>query len=213
MPSLVAARERIRKSIIRQAQKRQRPGSGSSRAFLEGRTAAVRWPDLTQVLAPISWAVVGAAATRLYMPERATADLDVAVAGDYATKVRRRLEAAGFRYQGELSIGGSTWRTPDGVAIDVLELRDSWATQALEQAHDNRDVQGLPVMPLPYLVLMKFQAGRVQDIADVVRILGQARDDQLNAVRTLFAEFLPGDREDLESLICLGKLELARQVD
>ena len=201
-------REAMRKAIIRQALKRQRPGAGSSVEFLARRTAVVQWPDLTGALAPISWAVVGAAATRLYMPERATLDLDIAVRGQDGPEVRRRLEAAGFQYQGELSIGGSTWHTPDGVTVDVLERSDPWFAQALVEAQDNRDPQGLPVLPLHYLVLMKFQAGRAQDIADVARMLGQASEAALADVRALFAELLPAEMEDLESLIHLGKLEL-----
>ena len=204
----MTTRETIRKTIIRQALKRQRPGAGSSQAFLTRRTAVAQWTDLTPVLAPIPWAVVGAAATRLYMPERATLDLDVAVRGGDGPEVRRRLEVAGFQYQGELSIGGSTWRTPEGVSVDVLERDEPWFTQALIQAQDNRDAQGLPVLPLHYLALMKFQAGRAQDIADVARMLGQAPDAALAEVRVLFRELLSAEMEDLESLIHLGKLEL-----
>ncbi len=39
----------------------------------------MQWPDLTPVLSPILWAVVGATATRLYMPERYTRNLEIAV--------------------------------------------------------------------------------------------------------------------------------------
>jgi hypothetical protein len=165
------------------------------------------WPDLSPVLSPIRFAIVGAAATRLYMPERATLDLDVAIAVQDAGKVREKLTGAGFIHQGELSIGGSTWRLPDGQTIDVIEGREAWWQDAIVQAQTNRDAQGLPILPLPYLVLMKFQSGRVQDIADVTRMLGQANKNALEAVRALFKEFAPGDQDDLESLITLGKLE------
>ena len=37
------------------------------------------WPDLRQVLTGIPWVVVGGVATRAYMPERATKDLDILV--------------------------------------------------------------------------------------------------------------------------------------
>jgi len=39
----------------------------------------MRFPDLTPLLHPVPWAVVGAAATRLYMPERMTQDFDILV--------------------------------------------------------------------------------------------------------------------------------------
>jgi hypothetical protein len=55
---------------------------------------------------------------------------------------------------------------------------------------------------------MKFQAGRVQDVADITRMLGQAREETLAAVRRLFTALLPEEMADLESLIALGQLEM-----
>ncbi len=199
---------RLRKRFIALAQRLQRPGSGNALAFLRERTAWMQYPDLTPILYPITWAVVGAVATRLYMPERATRDLDIAVRNEDALEVRRRLAGAGFEYQGELSIGGSSWFTAEGIPVDVLEMSQPWLAQALSEAERNRDAQGLPVLALPYLVLMKFQAGRVQDLADVTRMLGQAGDEMLNAVRELFAQYSPADLEDLESLVLLGRMEM-----
>ena len=167
----------------------------------------MHWLDLAPVLHPILWAVVGAAATRMYMPKRMTQDLDILVPAPDAAAVRQKLTAAGFRYRGELTIAGSSWTTPDGLVIDVLEGSESWWAPAVAAAQHNRDAQGLPVLPLPYLVLMKFQAGRVQDLADITRMLGQAGEEELTVVRQLFATLLPEDLADLESLIALGQLE------
>ncbi len=166
------------------------------------------WPDLTSILSPIQWAVVGAVATRLYMPERMTQDLDIVIRTVDGSQVRRKLAEAGFTYRGELSIGGSSWTTPNGESIDILEGADIWWTEAIADAQANRDGQGLPIIPLPYLVLIKLRAGRVQDIADVTRMLGQAGEATLDAVRMLFAQHVPEDMQDLESLIELGRLEL-----
>lgn len=66
---------------------------------------------------------------------------------------------------------------------------------------------GLPIVDLPYLVLMKLLAGRSQDLADISRMLGGATDPQLDGVRTVINDYLGSAREDLESLIMLGKLE------
>ena len=167
----------------------------------------MRFPDLSPALGAIEWAVVGAAATRLYMPERATRDLDVALRAEDGPPARERLRSAGFAYQGEFAPGGSCRQTPEGFPVDVLECREPWFAQALKEAQGNRDLQGLPVLPLPFLVLMKFQAGRVQDLADVTRMLGQAEEAALGAVRALLTQWLPGEREDLEGLIELGRLE------
>ena len=166
------------------------------------------WPDLTSILSPIRWAVVGAVATRLYMPERMTRDLDIAIQTVDGLQARQKLAAAGFVYRGELNIGSSSWTTPNGELIDVLEGDDLWWTEAIADAQANWDAQGLPIIPLPYLALIKLQAGRVQDIADVTRMLGQAGEGTLDAVRVLFAQHAPEDMQDLESLIELGRLEL-----
>lgn len=171
----------------------------------------MRWFDLTSILSPIPWAVVGAVATRHYMPERMTQDLDVVVAVADSAEVRRRLKTAGFVHQGDLSIGGSSWTAPDGTPVDVVEGAEEWWTEAIEEAQTNPDVQGLPILPLPYLVLMKFRAGRVQDFADVTRMLGQADDGLLAAVRRLFIHYAPDGQEDLDSLIALGKLEMQQE--
>ncbi len=166
------------------------------------------WPDLGAALGDIPWATVGAVATRHYMPERATADLDVMVAGPDAPEARKRLAAAGYRYVHDLTVGGSTWQTPEGVALDVLEAVQPWAKTALAEAQTNRDLQGLPVLPLAFLVLMKLQSGRVQDLGDVTRMLGQADEDSLGRVREVVRAYEPQAVEDVEQMILLGRLEL-----
>jgi hypothetical protein len=201
-------KRQIRQTLLDIARRRQRPGMGSTSRFLSVRTHYMYFPDLTSVLYPIPWAVVGAVATRMYMPERMTQDLDIVVRLADAPTVRQKLTTAGFQYSGELAIAGASWMTPDGRSIDVLESAEPWLAQALAEAQQNRDAQGLPVFPLPYLVLMKFQAGRVQDVADITRMLGQAREETLAAVRRLFTALLPEEMADLESLIALGQLEM-----
>ena len=66
-----------RRILIDIARRRIRPGTGSAPEFLRRRTAMNPWPDLRPVLTGIPWVVVGAVATRAYMPERATKDLDI----------------------------------------------------------------------------------------------------------------------------------------
>jgi hypothetical protein len=190
------------------ARKRQRPGSGSTAEFLQRRTNLMRFPDLAPILAPLSWAAVGAAATRLYMPERATNDLDIVIHARDAAAVREKLTRVGATHQGGLSIGGSSWLLSDGFPLDVIESGEAWVHMALIEAKANQDAWGMPVLPLRFLVLMKFQASRVQDVADVTRMLGQASEEQLVAVRATFRQWLPDEMEDLESLIALGQLEI-----
>jgi hypothetical protein len=201
----------LRRTLIAIAQRRQKPGTGSSIALLTRRTAEVKWFDLTPVLAPLKWAVVGAVATRHYMAERTTKDLDVVIIATSAEKVRQKLQAGGLTYQGELAIKGSHWLTPDNQPIDVLEGQESWWNEAVDEAQNNHDLQGLPIVPLPYLILSKFKAGRLQDIADISRMLGGATSQELDKVRAIFTQHCTTDEiEDLESLITLGKLELGQ---
>lgn len=204
-------RQLTRRTIIDMALRRQRRGTGNGLDFLAERTMSVQWPDVTPILVPIHWAVVGAAATRLYMPERMTRNFDIAIAMNEADAVRRKLAAAGYVMlggsRGRPSIGGSRWQTPDGLQVDVIEGHEPWWSVALAAAQTNRDAQGLPILPFPYLVLMKFNASRTIDLGDITRMLALASEADLQRVRTLFDRYAPTDLEDLDSLIVLGKLE------
>jgi len=166
------------------------------------------WPDLTDLLGGLAWAVVGAVATRAYMPERATQDLDVLVAAEDAAEVRARLGAAGYSQVQALAIGGMTWQSPSGALVDIIESRSAWAPEALRSR--GRDPQGLPILTLPYLALMKVEAGRTQDLADAARMLGLASEVVREATREIFRCWLPDALEDLENLITLGELEMGR---
>ena len=208
MTAAIDLRTLTRRTIIDMARRRQRPGSGSSHDFLLERTTMTQWPDLTPLLSPILWAVAGAAATRLYMPERLTRDLDIVVGIQDAQVATHKLRTAGFTLLETLSIGSTRWQSPGGIPIDVIEGADPWWPLALQAAQGNRDAQGLPVLPLPYLALMKFNASRTIDLGDMTRMLGLADEATLAQVRDVFRQYAPDGLEDLESLIALGKLEL-----
>ncbi len=207
MPDLSRAEQarQNRRAIIEMAVRRQRPGTGSNlpRTGVPLRT----WPDLREILAGIPWAVVGGVATRAYMPERATQDFDIAILSSDATGVAGRLRAAGYAYHGPLSIPGDTWIAPDGTPVDVLEQRDPWWREALTKAASNVDDDGAPILPLPYLVVMKFLAGRASDFNDIVRMMVYATDPEIDEIRSAVARLTPADTEDLESLVKQGRLE------
>lgn len=168
----------------------------------------MQFPDLTDILGGIAWAAVGAAATRLYMPERVTNDLDILVSTREAEQAREQLKQSGATYQAELSIGGSSWLLTGGFPLDMIECSEAWVQSALREAQTNLSADNMPTLSLEYLVLMKFQASRVQDLADITRMLGQANETQLQRVRAVFARWLPDAQEDLESLTLLGQLEM-----
>ena len=186
--------------------RRIRPGTGSAPEFLQRRTAMNPWPDLRPILQDIPWVIVGGVATRAYMPERATKDLDVLVRRQDGDEVRKRLEAAGCCYISPLAVPGFLARSPEGVDIDVILGDYPWLDEAL--AHPQQDPAGYPVLALPYLVLMKMATSRVQDTADVSRMLGLASEEELVRVREVVAHYAPEETDDLESLIYLGQVEM-----
>jgi len=186
--------------------RRQKPGSGSAVEFLRRRTAVIGWPDLRKILEGIPWVLIGGVATRAYMVERVTRDMDVLVSYSDSKVARDRLEAAGFTFVTNLVVPGILLRSPDGVEVDLIYGRYPWLDQAL--AHPDYDAAGYPVIPLPYLVLLKMWATRDQDWTDITRMLSTASDEQINQVRTVIARFSPEDTDDLETMIYLGKREL-----
>jgi len=195
-----------RRVLIDICRRRIQPGTGSAPEFLRRRTAMISWPDLRPVLQGLPWAVVGGVATRAYMPERLTRDLDILVRRGDSDEVRERLEAAGYRYVIPLAVPGFLVRSPEGAEIDVILGDYPWLDEALSRLR--RDPAGLPILDLPYLVIMKLAASRLHDVGDLSRMLGLASDKELERVRAAVARYAPDTADDLTSLIYLGKLEM-----
>lgn len=166
----------------------------------------ISWPDLRSVLHDIPWAVVGAVATRAYMPERATKDLDILVRREDGDEVREQLEEVGYTYVTSLAVPGFMMRSAEDVEVDVILGDYPWVDEAL--AHPREDPAGYPVLDLPYLVLMKLESSRGRDIGDLTTMLGLASDEELDQVREVVTRYEPSALEDLESLIYLGRLEM-----
>jgi len=194
-----------RKQFITLVMKYVKPGSGSSIEFLSKRTWTYPVTNINNIIKQAPFVVVGGVATRLYMPERMTIDLDILVKIEDAKLIYQDLEQANGEKIGNLSIPGSQWKLDDGTSLDVLEFTGNWVTEALN--HPNYSPDGLPIIDLPYLVLMKLIAGRSQDLADISRMLGGAEDVQLDQVKKVINQYLPNAVEDLDCLIILGKLE------
>jgi len=191
--------------MINLLKRRVRSGTGSSQEFLQRRTAMNPWPDLRPILNEIKWVIVGGVATRAYMPERMTKDLDILVHQNNKDTVLAKLQQTGYQIIEQLAIPGYSLRSPEGIEVDVLFRNDTWLKDALNQpAYDSA---GYPVISLPYLILLKMDAQRAQDWADVSRMLGLASDTELDRVRAVVAQYTPEDSEDLESLIFIGKQE------
>lgn len=164
------------------------------------------WPDLRPILQNLPWAVAGAVATRVYMPERATKDLDILVHRRDGDKTLERLQEAGYRLVSRLAISGFLLHSPDGVEVDVILGEYPWLDEALAQPR--LDPAGYPVLDLPYLILMKIEASRAQDLGDLARMLGLASEEELARVRAAVGIHAPDAAEDVESLIYLGQIEM-----
>lgn len=187
------------------AGRRARLGTGSNLRELREASSGYAAREVVPPLAGLSYVVVGGLATRLYMPERATLDTDILVHRCDEEKAEQALRQAHCRKTGVLAIGGSTWSMPGGRSLDLLALDEAWVCEAITSAV--RDEEGIPYIDLSYLVLMKLGAGRVQDLADVSRMLGCASTSRVEMVRDVVRQFRPQDSEDLESLAALGRLE------
>ena len=163
------------------------------------------WPDLRPILQGIQWAMIGGVATRAYMAERATKDLDIIVQDKDGESAIQKLKEAGYQIISKLAMPGYLMQSPDGTELDVLFGKYRWLKEALDRP--NQDSAGYPVVGLPYLILLKMEAQRPQDWADVSRMLGWANDRDLDEVRATIKKYAPQDLEDLESLIFLGQKE------
>ena len=195
----------LRKQFITLVRKRVQPGSGSSLDFLDTRTWNYPVTNIRSIIQTTPFVVVGGVATRLYMPERMTLDLDILILTSDALQLYEELLAGGATREGNLSIGGSSWRLPDNTILDVIESNQPWVIQAIQ--NHNLSPDNLPIIPLPYLVVMKMQASRTQDMSDISRMLGGADEITLDRVRTAVRNYCNDAVEDLESLIQIGKLE------
>ncbi len=194
---------------IQMAKNRVRPGSGSGPETLWARTWRRNVFDL-RTITKVPFVVIGGVATRLYAPERVTDDLDILIEAKNADALAADLTGGGCQKLGNLSIGGSHWRLPDGMALDVLEEDAVWAAEAI--ANPASAPNGLPVIALPYLVLMKMRAGRAIDIGDLSRVLGAADEATLAKTRRVVQVELVDGVEDLEGLIYLGRLEYGQTI-
>ncbi len=162
-------------------------------------------PPIAAVLGNIAWCLIGGLATRAYMPERITLDIDILIHQDDAAAARAAFTAAGYTVTAVLSVGGFTVQRSGEPPIDVILGNEPWTDHAL--AAPAHDAAGLPVLARPYLMLMKLEAGRPQDLADVQRMLRDTPQAERDSTRALIARYLPDAVEDFDALITLADLE------
>jgi len=207
-PDVRASRRAVQAIALRRGAR----GTGSDPAHLMARRQTMDWwVRADEALAGVPHAVIGGVAAAAYMPGRQTDDIDFAVSADDGERAAAALEAGGWQKLRALDIvDGSAWLDRDGNELDLILIRGPWVASVLAEAGSNV-VAGIPTMPLPYLALLKLNAGRLTDMSDLSRMLGLASEEMRNDTRAAVARHgAEGDLEDLEQVIVLGDMELGR---
>lgn len=140
--------------------------------------------------ARITFAFVGGFAVIEHGYERFTKDVDLLVLASDRQRVMEVLRAEGFA-EARTPIGARMRDERTGVQVDLLGTAFEGDERAL--AHAGRGRRRLPVIRVEHLVLMKLEAGRIQDEADVVALLkaGTSSAKVARYLRRTWPELLP----------------------
>jgi len=164
----------------------------------------------------IRFCVVGGIATRAYMPERSTKDIDFLVSAHDFQVAEQRLRDAGYSATGQrddlffpdsrLGLFGRAWQKAN-IRIDLISSSQEWVHEAMMA--ETYDQTGLRVIALPYLVLMKIDASRGQDQADVERMLGRVSAEEIERIAKIVDRYSgdPQAAEDVRQYALLGQME------
>ena len=194
-----------RKWIISMVNKRVKPGCGSSIELLKSRTWTQSTPDLNKFIRQTPYVITGGIATKLYMAEVNSPNLDIFVLSDDAELINQELQNASAYYLQDLDYGGTLWVLPDDTLLSVIHLKEPWGKDAVH--NPNYSPHGLPVIKLPYLVLTKLQLSRFKDLADLSRMLGGAKNSELDEIRKTVKLYYAEALDDLEQILWAGRLE------
>ncbi|MDB5070075.1 MAG: hypothetical protein JWM87_1186 [Candidatus Eremiobacteraeota bacterium] len=158
------------------------------------------------------YAVIGGVATRMYMPERTTAGIDLLVEPENIDRAIAQLVGSGHELKPQplafmdTRLGLIGQRLALGRPVDVLSSHQSWVYDAMASVRWENDT--LPIVDLPYLIALKLDASRSVDQGDLSRMLGFASAHDLDRVRAVVSRLLPADADDLEQYMLLGKHEV-----
>lgn len=194
-----------RKKLIEIVKRNVKPGSGSGIEFLKSRTWRNPITDIKSIIKQTPFVIIGGVATRMYMVERRTDNLDILVQFKDAKNVEEELLTSDAKRIASLNFGGSCWQLADGSFLNVIYLNKPWVKDAV--LNPNYNDTGLPIISLPYLVLSKIIASRYLDLGDISRMLGGANEEELQQTKEIIGLYLNGAVEDVEDLAWLGKLE------
>jgi hypothetical protein len=114
-----------RQKFIAISLRRVKPGSGSTKEFLATRTWRKKVTDLRELI-NTPYVIVGGVATRLYMPERMTDDLDILIHSSQVNEAYANLAAQKVRLIEDLSIGRTSWELPAEIVLDIISSDQPW---------------------------------------------------------------------------------------
>jgi hypothetical protein len=153
----------------------------------------------------LRYVIVGGMAAAYYQPARFTEDIDLMVLAEVSTTVEQALSQAGWIQLGIISFGGSSWQSPNSELIDLLHAPDqSWVSAALD--FPITTPEGLPVIDLPYLLILKLAATRAVDISDIVGMLQQANEPEKQRIRQVIATHRNDLLEDFDQFEAIAQL-------
>jgi hypothetical protein len=214
--NFASARDRRRFFIERGLRRRSRGGRGSDLESLMKLPRTEIGVNARELLGAIPFCVVGGIATRAYMPERSTKDIDFLVSPDDFEGTEQRLRAAGYSAtarsddlsfsDSRLGLFGRAWQK-ENIRINLISSSQAWVHEAIMA--ESFDQTGLRVIALPYLVLMKIDASRGQDQADVERMLGRVSAENVECIAEIVDRYSgdPQAADDVRQYALLGRME------
>ncbi len=166
-----------------------------------------------EVFGDIPAVVVGGVATRAYAPEPHTKDIDFLIPEERYAEAVSHLAANGWQKvetvffpNTSLGLYAEAW-IKDDVSIDVISSAREWANEALQTS--SFDQIGLPVVSLPFLVLMKIESARGIDQGDLTRMLGRLNEEEVESIAAAVQKYSPDAdaAEDVRQYAVLGRME------
>jgi hypothetical protein len=158
------------------------------------------------------YAIIGGIATTFYMPARNTQDLDLLILADDAERLEQALIGQGWIqlenihiHSDDVEIMGGAWRSAEGELLDLLYTPNlAWAYRA---GHAMTAPDGLRVIALPYLILLKLLARRNRDILDIEELLQYCDEQKIAEIRAVIAKAMPALAEDLDQHIAIAQMD------
>lgn len=146
----------------------------------------------------VSHAVIGGMAVSAYSPPRMTKDVDFLVPSSGLEAIRELGDTTPLAD----SVDGVTVNVK-GIDVDFIFMPDGMPEETLS---DGPSIDGIPVLRSEALVLMKMNAPRAKDHADVIEMIKAGVLD-LDRVRKYIKKHDPDMLEDFESNVMLAEYE------